>query len=135
MVCIKIRSLKMNLYELFQMWVNHPKKGSGRRNLDNTDECWKKVLQDNRNWESSEDKNDNDFAKYLLYTGKIRRVHLDLFDGIVKNTLPYFIPGLTVNRIDKWRVNFDYESFNECVEKLFDDNNIHIPFRRKFDHF
>ncbi|WP_449598282.1 hypothetical protein, partial [Niallia sp. Marseille-Q9988] len=28
--------------------------------------------------ESSEDKNDNDFAKYLLYTGKIRRVHLDL---------------------------------------------------------
>lgn len=78
MVCIKIRSLKMNLYELFQMWVNHPKRGSGRRNLGNTDECWKKVLQDIRNWESSEDKNDNDFAKYLLYTGKIRRVHLDL---------------------------------------------------------
>lgn len=68
----------MNLYELFQMWVNHPKKGSGRRNSHNTDECWKKVLQDIRNWESNEDKNDNDFAKYLLYTGKIRRVHLDL---------------------------------------------------------
>ncbi|MDQ0273475.1 hypothetical protein [Cytobacillus purgationiresistens] len=68
----------MNLLELFQMWVNHPKKGSGRRNLGNTDECWKKLLQDIRNWENSEDKNDNDFAKYLLYTGKIRRVHLDL---------------------------------------------------------
>lgn len=68
----------MNLFELFQMWVNHPKEGSGRSNLDNTDECWKKVLKNIRNWENSEDKNDNEFAKYLLYTGKIRRVHLGL---------------------------------------------------------
>jgi hypothetical protein len=75
----------MNLYELFQMWVNHPKNGSGRSNLDNTDECWKKVLQDILNWENSEDKNDNDFAKYLLYTGKIRRVHLDLDEVIYNN--------------------------------------------------
>ncbi|MFC0273584.1 hypothetical protein ACFFIX_19520 [Metabacillus herbersteinensis] len=68
----------MKLLELFQMWVNHPKEGSGRSNLDNTDECWKKVLQDIRNWEKSEDKNANELAKHLLYTGKIRRVHLDL---------------------------------------------------------
>lgn len=59
-----------------------------------------------------------------------------IFDGIVKNTLPYYIPVLTVNRIDTWRRNFDYETFNECVGKLLDENNIHIPFRRrKFDHF
>jgi hypothetical protein len=78
MVCIRNKELKMNLSELFQMWVNHPKGRSGRSNLDYTDECWKKVLQDIRNWENSEDKDENDFAKYLLYTGKIRRVHLDL---------------------------------------------------------
>ena len=37
-----------------------------------------KVLQNIRNWENSEDKNENEFAKYLRYTGKIRRVHLGL---------------------------------------------------------
>ncbi|WP_066412885.1 hypothetical protein [Sutcliffiella cohnii] len=68
----------MNLLELFQMWVNHPKELSGRSNLDHTDECWKKVLQDIRNWENSEDESAKEFAKYLMYTGKIRRVHLDL---------------------------------------------------------
>lgn len=67
----------MNLFELFKMWVNHPKRGSGRSNLDKTDECWKQVLQNIRMWENSEDEDDNEFAKYLLYTGKIRRVHLD----------------------------------------------------------
>lgn len=69
----------MNLFELFQMWVNHPKKGNGRRNLDNTDECWKKLLQEDiPKWKNSEHKELNELAKYLLYTGKIRRVHLDL---------------------------------------------------------
>ncbi|WP_257151349.1 hypothetical protein, partial [Bacillus pseudomycoides] len=56
----------------------YTKEGSGRSNLDKTDEDWKKVLQNIRNWENSEDKEANEFAKYLLYTGKIRRVHLDL---------------------------------------------------------
>ncbi|MBM7656551.1 hypothetical protein [Neobacillus cucumis] len=60
----------MNLIELFKMWVNHPKRGSGRSNLDQTDEYWKQVLQDIRKWENSEDEDDNEFAKYLLYTGK-----------------------------------------------------------------
>ncbi|CAK6479707.1 hypothetical protein BFRIG_05423 [Peribacillus frigoritolerans] len=68
----------MDLFELFRMWVNHPKEGSGRSNLDKTDEDWKKFLQNIRNWENIEDKEANEFAKYLLYTGKIRRVHLDL---------------------------------------------------------
>ena len=77
-------------------------------------------------------------SKYCTYHNVevYGRDDYSIFDGIVKNTLPYYIPGLTVNRIDKWRVNFDYESFNECVRKLLDENNIHIPFRRrKFDHF
>lgn len=31
--------------------------------------------------------------------------------------------------------NFDYKSFNKCVGKLLDENNIHIPFiKRKFDY-
>ncbi len=68
----------MNLEKLFKNWVNHSKEGSRRSNLDKTDECWKKVLQDIRDWENSEDNELNEYAKYLLYTGKIRRVHLDL---------------------------------------------------------
>ncbi|GAA0431293.1 hypothetical protein GCM10008934_20990 [Virgibacillus salarius] len=68
----------MDIFELFKMWVNHPKGGSGRSNLDNTDECWTKLLQGIRNWENSEDKYENEIAKYLLYTGEIRRVHLGL---------------------------------------------------------
>ncbi|HDR7588508.1 hypothetical protein BW899_09305 [Bacillus mycoides] len=67
----------MNLLELFKKWVNHPKEGSGRSNLDKTDVCWKQVLQDIHTWENSEDTEANELAKNLLYTGKIRRVHLD----------------------------------------------------------
>ncbi|MDF9761083.1 hypothetical protein OKW24_002856 [Peribacillus simplex] len=68
----------MNLEELFKKWVNHTKEGSRRSNLDKKDESWKKVIQDIRNWENSEDKEINEYAKGLLYTGKIRRVHVDL---------------------------------------------------------
>jgi hypothetical protein len=75
----------MDIFGLFKMWVNHPKEGSGRSNLDNTDECWKKLLQDIRNWENSEDKYENEVAKYLLYTGKIRRVHIGLDEVIYNN--------------------------------------------------
>lgn len=59
-----------------------------------------------------------------------------IFDGIVKNTLPHYMEGLTVNQINNWRVNFNYRAFNDCIGKLLDDYNIKIPFRRrKFDHF
>lgn len=77
-------------------------------------------------------------SKYCTYHNVeiYGRDDYSIFDGIVKNTLPYYTPGLTVNRIDTWRRNFDYETFNECVGNLLDENNIHIPFRRrKFDHF
>ncbi|MBO0479209.1 hypothetical protein [Vagococcus fluvialis] len=77
-------------------------------------------------------------SKYCTYHNVeiYGRDDYSIFDGIVKNTLPYYIPGLTVNRIDTWRRNFDYETFNECVGNLLDENNIHIPFRRrKLDHF
>jgi len=77
-------------------------------------------------------------SKYCTYHNVevYRRDDYSIFDGIVKNTLPHYVQGLTSNRIDTWRVNYDYESFSECVGMLLDKNNIHITFRRrKFDHF
>ncbi|AOH57411.1 hypothetical protein ABE28_023985 (plasmid) [Peribacillus muralis] len=68
----------MKLEKLFLKWVNHTKEGSRRSSLDITDEIWKQVIKDFRNWENSEDKEVSEHAKRLLYTGKIRRVHLDL---------------------------------------------------------
>ncbi|MCC3686883.1 hypothetical protein LLR47_16785 [Bacillus cereus] len=66
------------MLESFRNWVNHPKEGRGRKNLEQTDDYWKKVIQDIRSWENSEDESLSESAKYILYTGKIRRVHLDL---------------------------------------------------------
>jgi len=68
----------MNLEELFKEWINHTKEGSRRSNLDKYDKCWKQVIQNIRNWENSEDKEINEYAKGLLYTGKIKRVHVGL---------------------------------------------------------
>ncbi|MDY7519216.1 hypothetical protein [Bacillus thuringiensis] len=70
----------MNLEELeklYRDWINHPKERNGRSNLDKTDEDWKNVLKMFRHWENSANKEANKYAKYLLYTGKIRRIHLD----------------------------------------------------------
>ncbi|MBG8117474.1 hypothetical protein I5070_14075 [Enterococcus faecium] len=77
-------------------------------------------------------------SKYCTYHNVevCGRDDYSIFDGIVKNTLPHYIQGLTTNKIDTWRRSFDYEAFNECVGKLLDENNIHIPFRRrKLEHF
>lgn len=77
-------------------------------------------------------------SKYCTYHNVevYGRDDYSIFDGIVKNTLPHYIQGLTTNKIDTWRRSFDYEAFNECVGKLLDENNIYIPFRRrKLDHF
>ncbi|GIP74162.1 hypothetical protein [Enterococcus faecium] len=77
-------------------------------------------------------------SKYCTYHNVevCGRDDYSIFDGIVKNTLPHYIQGLTTNKIDTWRRSFDYEAFNECVGKLLDEINIHIPFRRrKLDHF
>ncbi|WP_270270821.1 hypothetical protein [Enterococcus lactis] len=77
-------------------------------------------------------------SKYCTYHNVevCGRDDYSIFDGIVKNTLPHYIQGLTTNKIDTWRRSFDYEAFNECVGKLLDENNIYIPFRRrKLDHF
>ena len=59
-----------------------------------------------------------------------------IFDSIVKDTLPYYIPKLTKSAIEEWRATCNYVAFNDCIEELLNQKKIYIPFRRrKFDHF
>ena len=59
-----------------------------------------------------------------------------IFDGIVKESLPNYVDGLSKHKLDVWRLEYNYVAFNECIGGLLDEYNIHIPFRRrKFDHF
>lgn len=59
-----------------------------------------------------------------------------IFDSVVKDALPYYIPKLTRSAIGEWRATCNYVAFNNCIGQLLDHNNIQIPFRRrKFDHF
>lgn len=77
-------------------------------------------------------------SKYCAYHNVeiYERDDYSIFDGIVKHSLPHYVSGLTELKLDNWRKNYDYESFNACIGKLLDENNICIPFRRrKFDHF
>lgn len=77
-------------------------------------------------------------SKYCTYHN-VEVYHRDdysIFDGIVKESLPNYIDGLTKHKLDIWRAEYNYVTFNECIGKLLDEYNIHIPFRRrKFDHF
>lgn len=74
----------MNLSDLFEVWINHPKESGGRRNLEITDEQWNMVLLDIRKWMNSEDKEENEYAQHLIYVGTIRRIHLN-HDEIIYN--------------------------------------------------
>ena len=59
-----------------------------------------------------------------------------IFDSVVKDVLPYYIPKLTKATVEEWRATYNYAAFNDCIGKLLDQNNIHVPFRRrKFDYF
>ena len=77
-------------------------------------------------------------SKYCTYHNVevYERDDYSIFDGIVQKSLPHYLTGVTAHKIDTWRTSYDYVSFNDCIGKLLDDNDIHIPFRRrKFDHF
>lgn len=59
-----------------------------------------------------------------------------IFDSVVKDALPYYVPGLTKSLVGEWRATYNYHAFNHCIGELLDQKDIHIPFRRrKFDHF
>lgn len=77
-------------------------------------------------------------SKYCTYHNVevYRRDDYSIFDGIVKESLPNYVNGLTKHKLDVWRSEYNYVAFNECIGGLLDEYNIHIPFRRrKFDHF
>lgn len=63
--------------QLFKKWVNHSKEGYRRSDLNKTDVIWKDLIQQLNEWEDSEDSTAKELAKYLLYTGEIRRIHKD----------------------------------------------------------
>ena len=77
-------------------------------------------------------------SKYCTYHN-VEVYHRDdysIFDGIVKESLPNYVDGLSKHKLDVWRSEYNYVAFNECIGGLLDEYNIHIPFRRrKFDHF
>lgn len=77
-------------------------------------------------------------SKYCTYHN-VEVYHRDdysIFDGIVKESLPNYVDGLSKHKLDVWRSEYNYVAFNECIGGLLDEYNIHIQFRRrKFDHF
>lgn len=77
-------------------------------------------------------------SKYCTYHN-VEVYHRDdysIFDGIVKESLPNYVDGLSKHKLDVRRSEYNYVAFNECIGGLLDEYNIHIPFRRrKFDHF
>ena len=59
-----------------------------------------------------------------------------IYDNVVADNLFRYVPGLSKTATAQWRQNVDYIAFLNCIEKLLDDNEIFIDFRRrKFDHF
>lgn len=57
-----------------------------------------------------------------------------IYDGIVKEMLPYYSEKVTKYQIDKWRKTYDYEAFHKCIGDLLKDIHMDYP-RRMFDYF
>lgn len=77
-------------------------------------------------------------SKYCTYhnVDVYGRDDYSIYDSVVQDALPYYIPKLTKTTVKRWRETFNYATFYDCIGTLLDQNNIHIPFRRrKFDHF
>lgn len=59
-----------------------------------------------------------------------------IYDRVVKDALPKYVPGLHASAIDNWRKEFNYTAYKNCIDNLLDANGIYIPFRhRKLDHY
>lgn len=77
-------------------------------------------------------------SKYCTYHNMdiYERDDYSIYDSVVQEALPYYIPKLTQATVNNWRKTLNYAAFSDCIGKLLDQNDIHIPFRRrKFDHF
>lgn len=59
-----------------------------------------------------------------------------IFDSVVKEALPKYVPGLRKATIESWRKEYNYLAYKQCIDNLLDANGIYIPFRhRKLDHY
>lgn len=59
-----------------------------------------------------------------------------IFDSVLKNALPKYVPGLHESTVEEWRRKYNYDAYVRCIDDLLDANGISIPFRhRKLDHF
>lgn len=77
-------------------------------------------------------------SKYCCYHNVeiYKKDDYSIFDSVVKDSLPYYCPEITKNKIETWRKEYDYISFNKCIGDVLNRNDINIKFkRRKFDHF
>ena len=77
-------------------------------------------------------------SKYCTYhnVDAYARDDYAIFDSVVKENLPRYVPGLHEATLEKWRLTYDYKAYRRCIDDLLDANDIHIPFkRRKLDHF
>ena len=77
-------------------------------------------------------------TKYCCYHNHnyYKRDDYAIFDTVLKTTLPLYFKDVTEYSIEKWRSNFDYESYNNYIDKKLNELHITIKNRkRKFDHF
>ena len=59
-----------------------------------------------------------------------------IFDTILKKHLPDYFKDITSNKLETWRRNCDYKSYNDYILKKLDESGINVKNkRRKFDHF
>ena len=77
-------------------------------------------------------------SKYCLYHNTLvyDKDDFSIFDSIVAKHLPRYVPGLTQAQVERWRKNYDYTAFNQCIGAYLDAHHIHCDHRRrKFDVF
>lgn len=77
-------------------------------------------------------------SKYCTYhnVDAYRRDDYSIFDSVVQDALPHYIPKLKRSNVAEWRTSYNYLAFSNCIGELLEKNNIHVPYRRrKFDHF
>ena len=59
-----------------------------------------------------------------------------IYDSVVRDSLPMYVPGLRKSTIDRWRSTYNYTAYKNCIDELLEANGIDIPFkRRKLDHY
>lgn len=77
-------------------------------------------------------------SKYCCYHNKnlYGRDDYSILDTVLKEHIPDYFDDVTSGQIEKWRISYDYKSYNDYLTRKLDELNITVPFRkRKLDHF